>query len=245
MMTSTALVGLTRNLTSSTLTVSQLSKHRNPVRNPDHQPGNNAALIVITNEVEARPLTTHSERVRGKVIINDNYSVMQRGFVEMGGRTDKYVKGVSCVDQLSSIQSVSNVPNVGQNLPAGTRHNQFWKTWATLRASSKVIRILKEGYTLPFRNHSTLTSSPIIISGYVHPLRNSYLMEALYALIQKNAVEMVPTSDISGFLQQTFLGSKWVTSTDFKDAYFHIPINPQSYQFEVPLFGLSTAPMEQ
>ena len=48
---------------------------------------------------------------------------------------------------------------------------------------------------------------------------------------------------------------EWVTSIDFKDAYFHIPIQEQSrkylrfhvqgqtYQFRVLPFGLSTAPM--
>ena len=49
---------------------------------------------------------------------------------------------------------------------------------------------------------------------------------------------------------------EWVTSIDFKDAYFHIPIHSQSgkhmrfhvqgrsYQFKALPFGLSTAPME-
>ena len=49
---------------------------------------------------------------------------------------------------------------------------------------------------------------------------------------------------------------EWVTSMDFKDAYFHIPIHSQStkymhfhvqgqsYQFKALPFGLSTAPME-
>ena len=49
---------------------------------------------------------------------------------------------------------------------------------------------------------------------------------------------------------------EWVTSIDFKDAYFHIPIQEQSrkylrfhvqgqtYQFKAHPFGLSTAPME-
>ena len=49
---------------------------------------------------------------------------------------------------------------------------------------------------------------------------------------------------------------EWVTSVDFKDAYFHIPIQKQSrkylrfhvqgqtYQFKALPFGLSTAPME-
>ena len=49
---------------------------------------------------------------------------------------------------------------------------------------------------------------------------------------------------------------EWVTSIDFKDAYFHIPIQEQprkylrfhvqgqTYQFKALLFGLSTAPLE-
>ena len=49
---------------------------------------------------------------------------------------------------------------------------------------------------------------------------------------------------------------EWVTSIDFKDAYFHIPIQEQSrkylrfhvqgqtYQFKALPFGLSTAPLK-
>ena len=44
---------------------------------------------------------------------------------------------------------------------------------------------------------------------------------------------------------------EWVTSIDFKDVYFHVPIQEQSrkylrqtYQFKALPFGLSTAPME-
>ena len=49
---------------------------------------------------------------------------------------------------------------------------------------------------------------------------------------------------------------EWVTSRDFKDAYFHIPIQKQfkkylrfhvqgyTYRFKALPFGLSTAPME-
>ena len=56
-----------------------------------------------------------------------------------------------------SVQTVNNVPNIAQNLPVGARLNYFGKTWATLGASSKVIRSLKEGSTLPFQNWQTLT----------------------------------------------------------------------------------------
>ena len=57
-------------------------------------------------------------------------------------------------------------------------------------------------------------------------------------------------------IRTSLQAGEWVNSIDFKDAYFHIPINNQSrkymrfhiqgetYQFKALPFGLSTAPME-
>ena len=207
----------------------------------------------------------------------------------------KYVNSVSCVTQLYSVQPVVNAPNVVQNLPVGARLQSFWKTWLNLGAGPKVVQILREGYTLPFRIRPQLTRSPSVISRYVNPHRNSYLLEALHQLIDKNAVERVQNPKSLGFFNRLFLVPKpnnkwrpilglsklnlflkvekfkmetpetirtslqqgeWVTSVDFKDAYFHIPIQEQSrrylrfhvqdrtYQFKALPFGLSTVPME-
>ena len=130
---------------------------------------------------------------------------------------------------------------------------------------------------------------------YVNLQRQSHLLEALYQLTNKNAVEPVENQNSLGFYNRLFLVPKpnnrwrpildlstlntflntesfkmetpetirtslqvgeWVTSIDFKDAYFHIPIHSQSrkyirfhiqgqsYQFKALSFGLSTAPME-
>ena len=57
-------------------------------------------------------------------------------------------------------------------------------------------------------------------------------------------------------IRTSLQAGEWVTSIDFKDAYFHISINSQSrkymrfhiqgkiYQFKALPFALSTAPME-
>ena len=57
-------------------------------------------------------------------------------------------------------------------------------------------------------------------------------------------------------IRTSLQAGEWVTSIDFKDAYFHIPIHSQSrkymrfhvqdhsFQFKALPFGLSTAPME-
>ena len=210
-------------------------------------------------------------------------------------REINHVKDVSCVDHLSFVKIVTNVPTVVTNLPVGARLQQFWEKWETLGSSPKVIRILREGYTLPFRFRPNLTRSPMVISKYVNPQRQSLLLEALAQLTNKNAVKPVTNQTSLGFYNRLFLVPKpnnrwrpildlstlniflntesfkmetpetitsslqvgeWVTSIDFQDAYFHIPIHSQSrkymrfhiqgqsYQFKALPFGLSTAPME-
>ena len=207
----------------------------------------------------------------------------------------KHVKGVSCVTQLSCAPPVSSVRNVVSHLPVGARLQNFWQTWLDLGAGPKVVHILQEGYTLPFQTRPRLSRSPTVLSKYANPHRNSYLLEALHQLIQKDAVELVRNQTSLGFFNRLFLVPKpnnkwrpildlsklnlflktekfkmetpetirtslqqgeWVTSVDFKDAYFHIPIQEQSrkylrfhvqgqtYQFKALPFGLSTAPME-
>ena len=161
--------------------------------------------------------------------------------------------------------------------------------------SPKVVTTLREGYTLLFRFRPHLTRSPTVISNYHNPTKQSFLVEALYQLINNSAVEPVQNQNSLGFYNRLFLVPKpnnrwrhildlstlntflntesfnmetpetirtslqageWVTSIDFKDAYFHIPIHSQSrkymrfhlqgrsYQFKALPFGLSTAPME-
>ena len=207
----------------------------------------------------------------------------------------KFVNSVSCVTQLSCVQPVTCAQNVVPNLSVGARLQRFWEIWLGLGAGPKVVQILREGYTLPFQTRPNLTRSPSVVSCYVNPLRNSYLLEALHQLIDKNAVELVHNQASLGFFNRLFLVPKpnnkwrpildlsklnfflktekfkmetletirtslqqgeWVTSIDFKDAYFHIPIQEQSrkylrfhvqgwtYQFKALPSGLSTAPLE-
>ena len=111
----------------------------------------------------------------------------------------KYVKDVSCVGHLSSVNIVTNVPTVAINPPVGARLHQFWEKWKALGSSPKVVTILRDGYTLPFRFRPNLTRSPTVISNYVNPQRQSHLLEALYQLTNKNAVEPVANQNSLGF----------------------------------------------
>ena len=180
------------------------------------------------------------------------------------------MKDVSCVGHLSSANLVTNVPTVAIDPPVGARLHNFWEKWEALGSSPKVVTILREGYTLPFQFRPNLTRSPTVISNYQNPSKQAHLLEALYQLVNKNAVEPVTNQNSLGFYNRLFLVPKpnnrwrpildlstlntflntgsfkmetpetirtslqpgeWVTSIDFKDAYFHIPIHSPSRKY--------------
>ena len=120
----------------------------------------------------------------------------------------KYVKGVSCVTQLPCVNPVKSVSNVAPNPPVGARLQKFWQTWLHLGAGPKVVQILREGYTLPFQHRPKLARFPTVVSCYVNPLRNSYLLEALHQLMDKNAIELVKHKTSLSFFNRLFLVPK-------------------------------------
>ena len=118
------------------------------------------------------------------------------------------MKSVSCVTQLSCVKPVTNVTTAAPNLPVGARLQNFWQTWLDLGAGSKVVQILKEGYTLPFRIRPNFARSPTVVSCYVNPHRNLYLLDALYQRIVKNTVELIVNQRSLGFFNRLFLVPK-------------------------------------
>ena len=148
----------------------------------------------------------------------------------------KSVKSASCVTQLSCVNPVSNVTNVVPNLPVGARLQNFWERWLKLGAGPKVVQILKEGYTLPFRARPKLTRSPTVISCYGNPQKNSYLLEALHQLIDKNAVELVQNHTSLGFFNRLFLvpkpNNKWRPILDL--SHLNLFLKTEKLKMETP-----------
>ena len=120
----------------------------------------------------------------------------------------KYVKNVSCVGHLCSVNLVTSAQHAVIDPPVGARLNQCWEKWEALGSSPKVVTTLREGYTLPFRFRPHLTRSPTVISNYHNPTKQSFLVEALYQLINKNAVEPVQNQNSLGFYNRLFLVPK-------------------------------------
>ena len=120
----------------------------------------------------------------------------------------KYVKDVSCVGHLCSVNLVTNAQHAVIDPPVGARLNQCWEKWETMGLSPKVVTTLREGYILPFRFRPYLTRSPTVISNYHNPTKQSFLVEALHQLINKNAVEPVENQNSLGFYNWLFLVPK-------------------------------------
>ena len=207
----------------------------------------------------------------------------------------KHVKGVCCVNPCLSVPPVPNVPNAVIEQSVGGRLQRFWQVWQKMGANPRVISVLKEGYTLPFKQTPLSTRFPLVQSGYANPVKNQFLKEALLSLMNKLVVEKVVIKSSLAFYNRLFLVPKpnrkwrpildlsqlnlylstntfkiettetirlslqtgeWVTSLDFSDTYFHIPINQrsrkylrfflynQTFQFTALPFGLPTAPLE-
>ena len=78
----------------------------------------------------------------------------------------KDVKGVSCASQCFF---APDVPSVVPSLAVGGRLQKFWQVWLILGANPRVVSILREGYTLPFKIRPPLARSPVIKNSYAHP----------------------------------------------------------------------------
>ena len=103
----------------------------------------------------------------------------------------KHVKGVCCVNPCLSVPPVPNVPNAVVEQCVGGRLQRFGQVWQAMGANPRVVCVLREGYTLPFKQRPLLTRSPLVLSGYASPVKNQFLKEALLGLMNKLVVEKV------------------------------------------------------
>ena len=74
----------------------------------------------------------------------------------------KLVKGVSCVVLSHFAPSVQSVPHVVTKTSVGGRLQSFWQVWQKLGSNPRVVSLLRDGYSLPFRERPHLSRFPLI-----------------------------------------------------------------------------------
>ena len=88
----------------------------------------------------------------------------------------------------------------------------------------------------PFRFRPNLTRSPTVISNYVNPQRQSHHLEALYQLVNKNAVEPVANQNSLGFYNRLFLvpkpNNRWRPTLDLST--LNTFLNTELFKMETP-----------
>ena len=76
----------------------------------------------------------------------------------------KCVKGAPCVSHCLSAPVVTSALSVVKNPPVGGSLQKFWQVWLSQGSNPRVVSILKEGYSLPFKVRPPLSRSHVIQS---------------------------------------------------------------------------------
>ena len=148
----------------------------------------------------------------------------------------KSVKGVLCVSHCLSAPVVRNALHIVRDPPVGGRLQKFWQVWFSLGSNPRVVSILKEGYSLPFKVRPPLSRSPVIVSHYADPVKSKNLKESLQALIQKQAVEKVLVPSSLAFYNRLFLvpkpNNRWRPILDL--GQLNLYLASASFKMETP-----------
>ena len=141
-----------------------------------------------------------------------------------------------CVSHCLCAHNVKDVHHVVESPPVGGRLQLFWQVWLSQGSNPRVVSILKEGYSLPFKVRPPLSRSPVIISHYADPVKNKRLKESLQALIQKQAVEKVMVLSSLAFYNRLFLvpkpNNKWRLILDLSQLNLYLA--SASFKMETP-----------
>ena len=120
--------------------------------------------------------------------------------------------------------------------PVGCHLSKFLDNWRYLGASSYVLKVLSQGYKLPFNSLPALTTVPLIQSQYSDPNKQALLLGHVDALLQKQAIEKVSNVNSPGFYSRLFLVPKgsggWRPVIDLSvlNTFLDIP----SFKMETP-----------
>ena len=92
--------------------------------------------------------------------------------------------------------------------PVGGRLRCFRRDWQTNRCSSNVLKIITNGYVLPFLSKPNSVRFPQIISEYNALQKDQALVDCIQSLLSKNAIKRVENVKSLGFYSRLFLVPK-------------------------------------
>ena len=118
------------------------------------------------------------------------------------------MKDVSCVDHLSSVKPVTNAPTVALDVPVGARLHQCWEKMGSPGGKSQGSNSTQRGLHPPLPVQTQLDQVTNCHKQLCQSPQKLPLLEALYQLVNKNAVEPVADQKSPGFYNRLFLVPK-------------------------------------
>ena len=92
-------------------------------------------------------------------------------------------------------------------VPVGGCLAPFWEAWQSWGAEEWVVRVLREGYTIPFLSQPPLSPIPVCLPSYSpNSIRGKALSQEIIALLEKGAIEPAPPSP--GYYSRVFVAMK-------------------------------------
>ena len=118
------------------------------------------------------------------------------------------MKGVSCVDHLSSVKIVSNVPTVALDLSVGTRLHQFWEKMGSPWGKSQGSNSTQRGLHPPFPVQTQLDQVTNCHKQLCQSPQEAPLVGGFASAGEQKCSRTGSNSKITGFLKQAIFGSQ-------------------------------------
>ena len=112
--------------------------------------------------------------------------------------------------------------------PVGGGLRSFSRDWQINKCSLNVLKIITNGYVLPFLSKPNLVRFPLIVSEYKALPKDQALADCIQFLLSKNAIERVENVKSLGFYSRLFLVPKphqrWRPVIDLSrlNAFLHV-----------------------
>ena len=90
----------------------------------------------------------------------------------------KYVNDASLVDHLSSVKNITNAQTVVPDLPVGAKLHQFWRKWAALGISPKILAVIGES-SVSSRRRKLHSPLPVLAKLNQVPYHHKLLCKSL------------------------------------------------------------------
>ena len=144
----------------------------------------------------------------------------------------KHVKVVCCVNPCPFVPSVPNVPNAVSEQTVGGRLQKFWQVWQNMGANPRVVSILKEGYTLPFKQRPRLVRFPLVQSGFASSIKNLFFKRGSPKSQEKVGSRKSGCQVVPGLLQPSFSGSETEQEVEANLGSESVKCIPQHWHFQ-------------